>query len=127
MRGKHTRHMHRSNLVRITPAHAGKTPFFSHRIPVCPDHPRACGENPHGNGVNIWGGGSPPRMRGKLQKDACLYVAGRITPAHAGKTTPQGGNMITMPDHPRACGENCTVQDIVTTAGGSPPRMRGKP
>ena len=45
MRGK--RHPHGVWLcrVRITPAHAGKTPIGSKRALSRPDHPRACGEN----------------------------------------------------------------------------------
>ena len=33
-------------LVRITPAHAGKTVLLTFTLLPAPDHPRACGENP---------------------------------------------------------------------------------
>ena len=65
-------------------------------------------------------------MRGKHAFLLGCYQSKRITPAHAGKTLETALLTFCATDHPRACGENCTVQDIVTTAGGSPPRMRGK-
>ena len=70
--------------------------------------------------------GSPPRMRGKLQVFARLYLAHRITPAHAGKTQNFAlfGGQNT--DHPRACGENLQLLLAVARWDGSPPRMRGK-
>ena len=73
-------------ILRITPAHAGKTDFLSSLIKFSQDHPRACGENkPHALTMPPMQG-SPPRMRGKLafRAEGDRYV--RITPAHAGKT-----------------------------------------
>ena len=66
-------------------------------------------------------------MRGKPGAGDGKGAVARITPAHAGKTIFLFRAEDSFADHPRACGENCTVQDIVITAGGSPPRMRGKP
>ena len=51
--------------ARITPACAGKTPADAKRDGKNRDHPSVCGENSNGNGVNLWAGGSPPRVRGK--------------------------------------------------------------
>ena len=71
---------------RITPAHAGKTRRQRPPLPSRTDHPRACGEN---NGARVDGSipvGSPPRMRGKLDRLENLDHKRRITPAHAGKT-----------------------------------------
>ena len=65
MRGKHVLPLSGDKRAGITPAHAGKTYIKKYKIKLIEDHPRACGENPHGNGVNVWAGGSPPRMRGK--------------------------------------------------------------
>ena len=126
MRGK--QHLRCDSLGRqgITPAHAGKTVKNHVAIVILKDHPRACRENVIlclNFSVNS---GSPPRMRGKLARRNLNAFNRRITPAHAGKTPPGGLFDKRSADHPRACGENCTVQDIVTTAGGSPPRMRGK-
>ena len=111
---------------RITPAHAGKTLLLSIPNISDTDHPRACGENPHGNGVNVWGGGSPPRMRGKhISTSDDLFVR-RITPAHAGKTLPRSSAAFSRSDHPRACGENSVSAIHASPVRGSPPRMRGK-
>ena len=73
--------------LRITPACAGKTRRGFFRGDARWDHPRVCGENEGGWAAWQADQGSPPRVRGKLQKDFKLYVAGRITPACAGKTS----------------------------------------
>ena len=69
---------------------------------------------------------SPPRMRGKLPPFVLLFLGGRITPAHAGKTSKSALTGCSPPDHPRACGENSDASRTPTTTNGSPPRMRGK-
>ena len=106
MRGKRCLPAVFEEVVRITPAHAGKTAFGRFRPALAKDHPRACGEN----SVALWAwrglAGSPPRMRGKHRRSADEIAEDRITPAHAGKTPsirhPAGAGR----DHPRACGEN---------------------
>ena len=86
MRGKHTLLSNIRNGVRITPAHAGKTAKQSKNKQFAEDHPRACGENILTMHPNIYGIGSPPRMRGKLTFTCVSTDKIRITPAHAGKT-----------------------------------------
>ena len=112
--------------LRITPAHAGKTPFSCSCRSLCADHPRACGENEkHGLDVQCLCG-SPPRMRGKHARHAHPVALPRITPAHAGKTLMCAPFMWRCADHPRACGENLTATLALFLPDGSPPRMRGK-
>ena len=48
--------------------------------------------------------GSPPRMRVKRPIFAFRTGTGRITPAHAGKTSAAGFLRLRSRDHPRACG-----------------------
>ena len=106
MRGKRGIYRPCCHVVRITPAHAGKTLSVIEAWSQRADHPRACGEN--GRLQNSYDNklGSPPRMRGKQERIALYCVFIRITPAHAGKT--QNGLMASTlaADHPRACGEN---------------------
>ena len=73
--------------LRITPADAGKT--FAHFVYffLRQDHPRGCGENEIADDIIRRCGGSPPRMRGKLQSFSTFRVSYRITPADAGKTS----------------------------------------
>mgnify|MGYP006887191738 CR=1 FL=1 len=89
MRGKPIVRSFTAPMIRITPAHAGKTKTLSAVRYVQADHPRACGENFidtfSGRGLD----GSPPRMRGKLKSISSSTVDLRITPAHAGKTKTQ--------------------------------------
>ena len=111
----------------ITPAGAGKTPFWcsGFSFPL----------------------GSPPQVRGKLWRALRLIAHSRITPAGAGKTerrflafpipnriTPAGAGKTfesvifkaADTDHPRRCGENLCFQLSAATTAGSPPQVRGK-
>ena len=127
MRGKLTGVLAVTLLMRITPAHAGKTILVTCSKSFCTDHPRACGENLNFLYIFHEQDGSPPRMRGKHGKAKVESVRERITPAHAGKTGSATANCRIATDHPRACGENSRKKSKVTIDFGSPPRMRGKP
>ena len=50
------------------------------------DHPRVCGEKYGKQFTLSRQAGSPPRMRGKVQRLLGLTPDGRITPACAGKS-----------------------------------------
>ena len=65
MRGKHSIDSAVLKLLRITPAHAGKTLLRRINALVKADHPRACGENLSNDSKVVLASGSPPRMRGK--------------------------------------------------------------
>ena len=127
MRGKLTAPLRITRLVRITPAHAGKTQENAETYPGTQDHPRACGENSWKSAVVSRPGGSPPRMRGKPSGSKTANRESRITPAHAGKTRTRASVQPEKRDHPRACGENKRLSEIAGEDVGSPPRMRGKP
>ena len=76
-----------NDIQRITPAHAGKSHTPDSPPRAAADHPRACGEK------IVFGAdlrhdlGSPPRMRGKAHAVLPFLTVGRITPAHAGKSS----------------------------------------
>ena len=106
MRGKRIKGIVKKLGERITPAHAGKTPFVKQRKCKDSDHPRACGENETIGRNATEGRGSPPRMRGKQHSHIVQKVTSRITPAHAGKTRGLWSGLSAASDHPRACGEN---------------------
>ena len=72
--------------VGITPARAGKTDRPAAARYIKEDHPRACGENGFRRHPVRMDRGSPPRVRGKLERIACLALFLGITPARAGKT-----------------------------------------
>ena len=90
------------------------------------DHPRACGEKPGVHYIVSEQGGSPPRMRGKVENVVAASKTNGITPAHAGKRSwrPSCGGL--QKDHPRACGEKVLAVFMRRASEGSPPRMRGK-
>ena len=70
--------------------------------------------------------GSPPRMRGNVfRRVDCLHCVG-ITPAYAGKSTPDRLFLYHLGDHPRVCGEKNGICRAKVPHLGSPPRMRGK-
>ena len=126
MRGKRYTDSRIKGVGRITPAHAGKTSISILITGYPPDHPRACGENCLSPGELVQQVGSPPRMRGKPASEDLSALTGRITPAHAGKTSRSSATLCAGADHPRACGENLAELIVVGRMTGSPPRMRGK-
>ncbi len=65
MRGKVCRGCQFCLLLRITPAHAGKSQKLFLSLAALWDHPRACGEKQSITPRSPAKSGSPPRMRGK--------------------------------------------------------------
>ena len=86
MRGKATSSSSCSMPVRITPAYAGKSRTAACSLPLPWDHPRLCGEKFDQMCFAGRDPGSPPPMRGKVQRLRVNVVNGRITPAYAGKS-----------------------------------------
>ena len=90
---------------RITPAYAGKRLMFRQIGAGSKDHPRVCGEKLSGC---VWlrvYGGSPPRMRGKVNRYPVQIPVNGITPAYAGKRSRSPPALRGGKDHPRVCGE----------------------
>ena len=111
---------------RITPACAGKTNICYAVYVLGRDHPRVCGENSGPLQILHSQRGSPPRVRGKPGDTPRRRLSPRITPACAGKTVRSASSSHSLQDHPRVCGENVVVLDLVEVLRGSPPRVRGK-
>ena len=86
VRGKQRRRCGMSIAKRITPAGAGKTCAQNRRLRAVKDHPRRCGENEPAYQFLHYQSGSPPQVRGKLNKSCINFWRQRITPAGAGKT-----------------------------------------
>ena len=86
MRGKLSQSQMFTRPRRLIPAHAGKTATGNAYIKVERAHPRACGENLLGGSCRMRGGGSSPRMRGKLVSTSIVIAVRGLIPAHAGKT-----------------------------------------
>ena len=70
---------------RITPAYAGKSAQQQVQMWVVRDHPRVCGEKRASSMSQTLLLGSPPRMRGKEERQSGGCAALGITPAYAGK------------------------------------------
>ena len=110
----------------LIPARAGKTRTPARLHTMEPAHPRACGENAYEWVKNLFSGGSSPRVRGKLVKDAVFLCGGRLIPACAGKTASRRCGRRRARAHPRVCGENLGCRVLERGTGGSSPRVRGK-
>ena len=65
-------------------------------------------------------------MRGKAVPAALPDVTHGITPAYAGKSTPDRLFLYHLGDHPRVCGEKQGQKDSIINQLGSPPRVQGK-
>ena len=71
---------------RITPACAGRSSFRFRGLRCGEDHPRVCGEKPHGLAGTFDVEGSPPRVRGEDRMQCMIRGIPRITPACAGRS-----------------------------------------
>ena len=111
---------------RITPAGAGKTLTIAALALIGEDHPRRCGENLTVFQLCPKNPGSPPQVRGKLQRFQSEISQLGITPAGAGKTPYRCSRHQADRDHPRRCGENRIHCNAVGRNPGSPPQVRGK-
>ena len=127
VRGKPPGRQRRPGGEGLIPARAGKTPSGRRSPRDVPAHPRACGEN----AAVIWmvAGplGSSPRVRGKRGRGREGRRLRGLIPARAGKTVRAPPGSGGRAAHPRACGENRTSRRLGPGAGGSSPRVRGKP
>ena len=74
------------SVVRLIPAHAGKTSPVCSSTPPPRAHPRSRGENESRAAHNSEPTGSSPLTRGKPQGIAQIAQRRRLIPAHAGKT-----------------------------------------
>ena len=85
MRGKASTSKQKRSPQRITPAYAGKSCGLCTPSRPSWDHPRLCGEKWNAPQKCWCRKGSPPPMRGKARTASGTSMAGRITPAYAGK------------------------------------------
>ena len=111
----------------LIPACAGKTGPPHRDIPRGRAHPRVCGENTASREPCPSCAGSSPRVRGKHGAAADRLAAAGLIPACAGKTITSRLGRPGGWAHPRVCGENASSGPRGAGAGGSSPRVRGKP
>ena len=114
-------------VMRLIPAHAGKTREPGHKEEPTEAHPRSRGENVPVSAGSAWRFGSSPLTRGKLEVRGACPSRCRLIPAHAGKTAGQELNLTTAWAHPRSRGENRRQCSWVSRGAGSSPLTRGKP
>ena len=126
-RGKQLQTARQARRRRLIPARAGKTASQSSSICRVSAHPRAGGENTFEVATLGAPPGSSPRGRGKPVRMAFKAAPGRLIPARAGKTAPDGLSGPISAAHPRAGGENCYNTNGNKGVTGSSPRGRGKP
>ena len=126
MRGRRWYTPHILEIVRNTPADAGKTCRTVR--PECKrrKHPRGCGEDAGKLEKTGSASETPPRMRGRLLKKSTEELEKRNTPADAGKTPYLTGEQEYPEKHPRGCGEDSAERPRAVFALETPPRMRGR-
>ena len=125
-RGKPTESPRVSPLLRLIPAHAGKTTSTSSQASYAPAHPRSRGENTGKLMNGVTQRGSSPLTRGKRTERRQILRRRRLIPAHAGKTVNTQAPRISVPAHPRSRGENPKHSNPGQQARGSSPLTRGK-
>ena len=125
-RGKLPLRVHARSRRRLIPAHAGKTDAALPRPLRKRAHPRSRGENSASALAFSRPHGSSPLTRGKRQLPQPRPRAGRLIPAHAGKTWSPLAPMTATWAHPRSRGENWCGCCRLCRGGGSSPLTRGK-
>ena len=125
-RGKHQVGGRLRDRLGLIPAHAGKTRRARGPRNGTAAHPRSRGENVVDRKPQMSMTGSSPLTRGKLPHRGSGRKAGRLIPAHAGKT--RRWRPATRPTraHPRSRGENMKKADAEALKQGSSPLTRGK-
>ena len=126
MRGKADSARLISRQTGITPAYAGKSRALPAHNGLPRDHPRVCGEKRTTPPTRLQTMGSPPRVRGKVDRELDVGVHAGITPACAGKSSSVSAGRQSRWGHPRVCGEKHEVLKGKAKPEGSPPRMQGK-
>ena len=84
-----------------------------------------CGEQQPCRRTRTPGRGSPPRVRGTAPPHRFAHQAVGITPACAGNSATGAQGPAGTTDHPRVCGEQMNLAEIIWLMEGSPPRVRG--
>ena len=110
----------------MPPAFAGRASRCLLKSIVGKVHPRACGEDADIADDHAHLYGSPPRMRGRLDRRKGVLLIVGFTPAHAGKTRITAPRSLPREVHPRACGEDAASPAVVAAIAGSPPQVRGR-
>ena len=125
MRGTEAYNGRAGRECRFIPAHAGNRRDWSNTPPFRTVHPRACGEQDSSHTLTTCFRGSSPRMRGTDRSAPTRGCRRRFIPAHAGNSSDPRSIDRRLSVHPRACGEQDLLYELVATELGSSPRMRG--
>ena len=125
-RGKPRHRTHPAAVMRLIPAHAGKTRAGRSRYPLLRAHPRSRGENHVATAPRPARAGSSPLTRGKRHPPADRSDRRGLIPAHAGKTKRLTLIIIRPRAHPRSRGENASSMPRAREMPGSSPLTRGK-
>ena len=113
-------------LLRLIPAHAGKTATGQATFRRLAAHPRSRGENSLFRRAREPCGGSSPLTRGKLPALPAPDPFPGLIPAHAGKTRIATSVCSLSTAHPRSRGENVSHASDALLIWGSSPLTRGK-
>ena len=110
----------------ITPACAGRRTVDKAALFCYQDHPRVCGEKDERRPRTRQAVGSPPRVRGEVNTTMAFLLEFGITPACAGRSSPERTARRPRKDHPRVRGEKRRAHLGHRGRLGSPPRARGE-
>ena len=126
-RGKPNSRRFMVGVLRLIPAHAGKTDDRRRSTPAHRAHPRSRGENRDDERGECVCHGSSPLTRGKPRPRCVNSGYSGLIPAHAGKTSRGVSEDSGHGAHPRSRGENIAMHEAHLLSAGSSPLTRGKP
>ena len=84
-----------------------------------------CGEQRMAQSITTGHIGSSPRVRGTASANYVQLKGDGIIPACAGNRDGVSSKAFRSWDHPRVCGEQYLLYQVIDTPKGSSPRMRG--
>jgi len=110
---------------RFIPACAGNRSHAALTTSATSVHPRVCGEQETLLFPVVRKAGSSPRVRGTGTGSWITPPPERFIPACAGNRIPTPSAGMSVPVHPRVCGEQVSRCAMTQDAPGSSPRVRG--
>jgi len=111
---------------RNTPARAGTTSTIPPAADHPGEHPRAGGDDRAWDCTSAAVRGTPPRGRGRRYRGGGHHPGTGNTPARAGTTESCWAASCSLPEHPRAGGDDTSRAVGTGSSVGTPPRGRGR-
>ena len=110
----------------IIPTRVGTSLFLSRAVRSSEDHPHACGDKLRSCGYSMGNRGSSPRVWGQGYLRTAENLSIGIIPTRVGTSAKNALLLLTLRDHPYACGDKQGISAHTQARHGSSPRVWGQ-